>query len=64
MMSMKGSYLGTEFNQEEIEKELNALGANFETFKYEELIDKLQNFYQMKKQLDGFRVEWNLDLEH
>jgi hypothetical protein len=28
---MKGSYLGTEFNQEEIEKELKTAGANFET---------------------------------
>ena len=27
---MKGSYLGTEYNQE-IEKELKAAGANFET---------------------------------
>jgi hypothetical protein len=32
---MKGSYLGCEFNQQEIEKELNSLGANFETFEYE-----------------------------
>ena len=26
---MQGSYLGTEFSQEEIEKELNSLGAMF-----------------------------------
>ena len=31
---MKGSYLGTEFNQDEIEKELKSME------KYEELIDK------------------------
>jgi carbamoyltransferase len=60
---MKGSYLGTEYNQEEIEKELKAAGANFETLKYDELIDKLLIFYQMKKLLDGFKVEWNLDQE-
>ena len=29
---MKGSYLGTEFDQKEIEKELKSLGANFENF--------------------------------
>ena len=37
---MKGSYLGTEFNQNQIEKELKTAGANFETLKYEDLIDK------------------------
>ena len=57
---MKGSYLGTEYNQEEIERLLKTAGANFETLKYEELIDKTQSFYQMKKLLDGFKVEWNL----
>ena len=31
MIDMKGSYLGCEFDQEQIEKELNSLGANFET---------------------------------
>ena len=35
---MKGSYLGTEFIKDEIEKELKSIGANFETFKYEDLI--------------------------
>ena len=37
---MKGSYLGTEFTQEEIEKELKFIGANLETFNYEDLINK------------------------
>ena len=37
---MKGSYLGTEFNQYEIEKELKSVGANFSTMNYNELIDK------------------------
>ena len=32
---MKGSYLGTEFTQEEIEKELKLIGANFEIVNYE-----------------------------
>ena len=38
--SMKGSYLGCEFDQQQIEEELNSLGANFQTFEYENLIDK------------------------
>ena len=33
---MKGSYLGNEFNQDQIEKELKSIGANFETVDYEE----------------------------
>ena len=37
---MKGSYLGCEFDQQQIEEELNSLGANFQTFEYESLIDK------------------------
>ena len=32
---MKGSYLGTEFSQEEIEKELKLIGAKFEKSNYE-----------------------------
>ena len=35
---MKGSYLGAEFTQEEIEKELKLMGANFEKVNYEEVI--------------------------
>ena len=34
---MKGSYLGTEFTQDEIEKELRSIGANFEKVNYEDL---------------------------
>ena len=37
---MKGSYLGDEFSQVEIENELKQLGANFVTLNYEQLIDK------------------------
>tara|TARA_E500000178_G_scaffold174053_1_gene173220 strand:+ start:3035 stop:4870 length:1836 start_codon:yes stop_codon:yes gene_type:complete len=36
---MNGSYLGTEFSQKEIEKELHTLGANFEILNYEDLIN-------------------------
>ena len=37
---MKGSYLGTEFNNDEIENELKSIGANVETLNYENMIDK------------------------
>ena len=34
---MKGSYLGTDFRQEEIENELEFIGANFEKLEYEDV---------------------------
>ena len=37
---MKGSYLGSEFNQREIEEQLKSAGAEFEVLEYEELINK------------------------
>ena len=52
---MKGSYLGTEYNQEEIEKELKAAGANFETLKYDELIDKTSEFLSNEKAIGWFQ---------
>ncbi len=52
---MKGSYLGTEFTQEEIEKELKLLGANFEIFKYDDLIDKTANFLSNEKAIGWFQ---------
>ena len=52
---MKGSYLGTEFDQNEIEKELRAAGANFETLKYEELIDKTAQFLSNEKAIGWFQ---------
>ncbi len=53
--AMKGSYLGTEFNQEEIEKELNLAGANFETFHYEDLIIKTAEFLSNEKAIGWFQ---------
>ncbi len=38
--NMQGSYLGPEYSQEEIEKELNRLGANFKTLNENHIIDK------------------------
>ena len=52
---MKGSYLGTEFNQEEIQKELEYLGANFEILNYEELIDKTSEFLSNEKIVGWFQ---------
>ena len=52
---MKGSYLGTEYNQEEIENELKATGANFETLKYEELIDRTAKYLSNEKAVGWFQ---------
>ena len=53
--SMKGSYLGCEFNQEQIEKELNSLGANFQTFEYESIIEKTAEFLANEKAVGWFQ---------
>ena len=53
--SMKGSYLGSEFDQQQIEKELNSLGANFQKFEYESLIDKTAEFLANEKAIGWFQ---------
>ena len=52
---MKGSYLGTEFSQEEIEKELELIGANFETLNYEDLIIKTAEYLSNEKAIGWFQ---------
>ena len=52
---MKGSYLGTEYSQDEVEKELKSMGANFETLKYEELIDKTAQLLSNEKAIGWFQ---------
>ena len=52
---MNGSYLGNEFNQEEIEKELKIAGAYFETFDYEDLINKTSEFLSNEKAIGWFQ---------
>ncbi len=37
--SMKGSYLGTEYSQNQIEKELSSIGAKFDVLNYDDLIN-------------------------
>ena len=37
---MRGSYLGPEYSQQEIEKKLKKIGANFKTLEEDKLIEK------------------------
>jgi carbamoyltransferase len=53
--SMKGSYLGCAFDQKQIEKELNSLGANFQTFEYENLINKTAEYLANEKAIGWFQ---------
>ena len=53
--NMKGSYLGNEFDQDQIEKELNSLGAKFEILDYENLIDKTAKFLSNEKAIGWFQ---------
>ena len=53
--NMKGSYLGPEFDQNEIETDLKSVGANFKTFKYDELIDKTAEFLSNEKVVGWFQ---------
>jgi len=52
---MKGSFLGKNFSQQEIEKELNSLGANFETYKYEDLIEKTAELLSKENAIGWFQ---------
>ena len=52
---MKGSYLGTEFSQEEIKNELKSVGAKFETFNYEDLINKTVECLSNQKVVGWFQ---------
>ncbi len=52
---MKGSYLGCEFTQNEIEKELKSLGANFKTYDYESILDRTSDFLMNEKVVGWFQ---------
>jgi len=52
---MKGSYLGTEFSQEQIEKELTSIGAKFDTFNYDEVINKTSEYLSNEKAVGWFQ---------
>ena len=53
--SMKGSYLGAEFTQNEIENELRSAGANFKVLDYETLIEKTSDFLSNEKAVGWFQ---------
>ena len=53
--SMKGSYLGSEFSQDQIEKELNSIGAHFETVDYDILIDQTSDYLSKEKAVGWFQ---------
>ena len=52
---MKGSFLGSEFTQDQIEKELNSVGANFETVNYKDLIDQTSDYLSKEKAIGWFQ---------
>ena len=52
---MKGSYLGPEYNQDEIENDLKIAGANFEILNYNELIDKTAQLLSNEKAIGWFQ---------
>ncbi len=53
--NMKGSYLGNDYNQEQIEKELESIGAIFETTNYENLIEKTSDYLSNEKAIGWFQ---------
>ena len=52
---MKGSYLGTEFNNDEIKNELKSIGANVETLNYENMIDKTAELLSKENAIGWFQ---------
>ena len=52
---MAGSYLGSEFSQDQIEKELKSLGANYKVVNYENLIDQTSDYLSKEKAIGWFR---------
>ena len=52
---MKGSYLGPEFTEEEIEEELKSIGANYEKVNYDDLINKTSEFISNEKVVGWFQ---------
>ena len=53
--SMKGSYLGTQFTDKEIEYELKLAGAKFESYNYDEIIDKTSDFLTQENAIGWFQ---------
>ena len=53
--NMKGSYLGPEFTQDQIENELKSIGANFETVDYLNLIEQTASYLSNQKVIGWFQ---------
>ncbi len=53
--SMKGSYLGTQFTDKEIEYELKLAGAKFESYNYDEIIDKTSDLLTQENAIGWFQ---------
>jgi carbamoyltransferase len=53
--SMKGSYLGSEFSQDQIENELKSIGANYKVLNYENLIDQTSDYLSEEKAIGWFQ---------
>ena len=53
--SMKGSYLGPEFTQNQIEEELKSIGAIYETVDYEKLINQTSEHLSNQKAIGWFQ---------
>ena len=52
---MAGSYLGSEFSQDQIEEELKLIGASYEVLNYENLIDKTSDYLTKEKAIGWFQ---------
>ncbi len=52
---MKGSFLGPEFTQDEIQEELKAIGANFEITDYKNLISQTSEYLSKEKAIGWFQ---------
>ena len=52
---MKGSYLGLEFTQDQIENELRLIGAKFETVDYTSLINQASEYLSNEKAIGWFQ---------
>ena len=52
---MAGAYLGSEFSQDQIEKELKSLGANYEVVNYENLINQTSDYLSKEKAIGWFQ---------
>ena len=52
---MNGSYLGSEFSQDQIENELKSIGANFDRVEYDELINRTSDYLSNEKAIGWFQ---------